>query len=324
MKKNIAIVTGGNSGEYEISVKSAAVVKNNLDTKLYNGYVIIIKGQDWDYIHPAGEKYTVDKNDFSLDLPEGKMHFDCVFIIIHGTPGEDGMLQGYFDLLGIPYTSCNMVTSAITFNKCFCKRLVKTFGIKTASSYITRDIYLSDEILQRIEFPCFVKPNKGGSSVGVTKVMSGEELEPAIRKALTEDDEAVIEEFIPGREITCGVIKKEKKIISLPVTEIISRKEFFDYEAKYTDGMAKEITPALIPENIKFQCQDNSVNLYRSLGCKGFVRFDYIYNDEGMYFLEVNTVPGLAKNSIIPQQAREAGISLSQLFTITINEALHG
>ena len=324
MKKNIAIVAGGDSGEYEISISSAAVVSRHIDKLLYESFIIEIKGTEWVYRPEAGGIISIDKNDFSLMLHKRKINFDCVFIAIHGTPGENGLLQGYFELLGIPYTSCDLTTSSITFNKYFCNKLVSSFGIQVANSFIVRkkDISVNSEISSEIGFPCFVKPNSGGSSVGITKVLEQEDLMPAILKAFEEDDQVLIEAFIPGREITCGVIRVDGQAKALPLTEVVSRNEFFDYEAKYTEGMAEEITPAPVSEDIEKACKQTSLMLYEQLNCKGIVRFDYIINEGGMYFLEVNTVPGLSAASIVPKQAEMAGISLKSLFSLAIQDAL--
>lgn len=324
MKSVIAIVAGGNSGEYDISIKSAGVVKEHIDKEKFIPYLIILKGDEWKYVDDELHEHHINKDDFSLIINGSKIKFDAVFIAIHGTPGEDGMLQGYFDLLGIPYTSCDQATSALTFNKYFSSVLVSGFGVKVATSVVVRkgEPIDYDMLATHIGFPSFVKPNQGGSSVGMSKVKKAADLPAAIDLAFAEDDQVMVEAFIPGREITCGVLNDDGKIRSLPVTEIITKKEFFDYEAKYTNGMADEITPADIPGEIEEECRSKSEFLYRSLNCKGFVRFDYIYNDDGMYFLEVNTVPGLSPNSILPQQAQAVGISLKELFSIVLAEAL--
>ena len=324
MRLNIAVVSGGDSGEFDISIQSGLVVKKFLDPNKYKVYPIIIKGQEWVYECPGNNLYSVDKNDFSVMMGEVKINFDCVFIAVHGTPGEDGKLQGYFDMLGIPYTSCSQVTSSLTFNKYFCKILISDFGAKTARSMLlkkSRDID-PDEISTKISLPLFVKPNNGGSSVGMSKVHKACNIIPAIDKAFKEDEEVIIEEFIEGREITCGVLKHQGKIIKFPVTEIISKKEFFDFEAKYDPGLAEEIVPAQIPEDVFTNCRETSAMLYEKLDCKGVVRFDYIYNDKGMYFLEVNTVPGLTEASLIPKMAESYGMTLTELFGILVEEAM--
>ncbi len=324
MKKNIAIVAGGNSGEYEISIQSGSVVKKNLDTGLYNPYIIVIKGSDWYYLDKDCKRFDVDKNDFSIIIQGEKIIFDCVFIAIHGTPGEDGKLQGYFDLLNIPYTSCDQTTSALTFNKSFCNRIVNSLGVNTAKSILLykNQKYKRDRIVDEIKLPCFVKPNNGGSSVGITKVDKMEDLHNAIKTAFKEDDEVIVEEFIDGTEITCGIIKSKGKMYVLPITEIVSKKEFFDYDAKYTPGIADEITPARISEKTEKECKTTSVYLYENLNCSGLVRFDYILHDEMLYFLEVNTVPGLTEDSIVPQQAKDMGITITKLFTMAIEDAI--
>ncbi len=324
MKKNIAIVAGGYSGEYEISIKSGSVVEKKLDTGLYNPYIIVIKDDDWYYSDKSGKKTKVDKNDFSLKINNTKITFDCVFIAIHGTPGEDGKLQGYFDLLAIPYTSCDQTTSALTFNKSFCNRIVNSLGVNTAKSILLykNQKYKTDRIVDEIKLPCFVKPNNGGSSVGITKVDKIKNLQDAIKTAFKEDDEVIVEEFIDGIEITCGIIKSKGKMYVLPITEIVSKKEFFDYDAKYTPGMANEITPARISEKTEKECKTTSVYLYENLNCSGLVRFDYILHDELLYFLEVNTIPGLTEGSIVPQQAKEMGITITKLFTMAIEDAI--
>lgn len=283
-----------------------------------------MKGTDWLYTCPHENTYEIDKNDFSLPMIAERIHFDFVFIAIHGTPGEDGKLQGYLDMMGIPYSTCDHVVSALTFNKHLCKLAVQSLGIKLARSVFSTksDHITATDILQKLKLPLFVKPNNGGSSVGMSKVNKAEELEAALNRAFEEDDEILVEEFIKGREITCGVLKHKGEIITLPVTEIISKKEFFDFEAKYDPKLAEEIVPAQIPENIFKHCQETSSQLYQQLNCKGIVRFDYIYNDDGMFFLEVNTVPGMTEASIVPKMARAHGLTLDQLFGMVVEEVM--
>jgi D-alanine-D-alanine ligase len=326
MKKNIAIVSGGDSGEYEISIQSGKVVEKYLSKEKYNTYPVIIKGSDWFHRCQYNNEYEVDKNDFSLSMIGEKIKFDCVFIAIHGTPGEDGKLQGYFDMLGIPYTTCDHVISALTFNKHLTKLVVGNLGVKTARSVMVQKAApLSiEKILKNLELPLFVKPNNGGSSVGMTRVNQAGELSPALEKAFREDDQVLIEEFIKGREITCGVLKAKGEVITLPVTEIISKKEFFDFEAKYDPALADEIVPAQIPQATFNACQETSAALYRQLNCKGVVRFDYIFNESGIYFLEVNTVPGLTEASIVPKMAVAKGYTLTELFEMAVEEVLEG
>lgn len=320
MKKNIAIVAGGDSGEYEVSINSGNVVARNLDPNRFNVYLIIMQGSNW-YFEDGEKSISVDKNDFSIISGDRKIQFDCVFIAIHGTPGEDGKLQGYFEMLKIPFTTCNSIVSGITFDKDLTKEIVKQWGISVPESVLLKKDSNPEisKIIEKLGLPCFVKPNKGGSSVGMTRVISVHDLAPAIKRAFNEDDEVIIEQFIEGREVTCGVLRKNGSVMVLPVTEIISKKEYFDYDAKYK-GMADEITPAEIEIKDELQCKSISAFLYRNFKCRGVVRFDFIYNDTGMYFLELNTVPGLSDASIVPQQAEAMGISLKELFTILIEE----
>jgi D-alanine-D-alanine ligase len=324
MKRNIAIIAGGDSGEYEISIKSSEVVMKHLDTSRFDVYKVIFRGKEWFYEDDQGNRFPVDREDFTIQLPSGKLSFDGVFIAIHGTPGEDGKVQGYFDMLGLPYTSCDQVTSALTFDKFFCNHFVSSFGINISKSMALKkgEKFSEDDILAKIRIPLFVKPNRGGSSVGTSKVKTREELMPAVEKAFREDSQVILEEHIPGRELSCGTITLRGKVITLPITEIISKKEFFDYEAKY-QGMSEEVTPADIPVNIAREVSDTSLKLYKLLNCHGMVRFDYILNGDKLFFLEVNTVPGMSELSIVPQQALKAGISLQELFTETMLNALN-
>jgi D-alanine-D-alanine ligase len=320
---NIAIIAGGNSGEYEISMKSGKQVETHLDRSRFTPFLIEIRGQKW-FCFMKGEKIPVDRNDFSISGNGRKIQFDAVFNAIHGTPGEDGRIQGYFDMLGIPYTSCNVTTSALTFNKSFCKKVVASYGVRTARAVhlFTGSPDPQETILKSVTFPCFVKPNNGGSSVGMSMVKLPEELESALLKAFREDPEVLVEEYINGREITCGVIRSGGEVIAFPVTEIISKKEFFDYEAKYQEDLAEEICPALIPSEVRDECQAVSVDLYKKLNCDGVVRFDYIHNEDGLFFLEVNTVPGLTEQSIVPKMAAAFGWTMQELFTRMIGECL--
>ena len=324
MKYQIAIIAGGDSGEYEISIKSAAVVKKHLDEGLFDCFPVIIRGNDWYYSDNEGVKYPVNKNDFSILFQGKKISFDGIFVAIHGTPGEDGKILGYFDMLHIPYTSCDSFTSALTFDKFFCNHYVKSFGANIARSLRLRkeDRVSDDEILAQLSLPLFVKPNRGGSSVGTSKVKSKEDLRPAIETAFREDSQVILEEHIPGRELSCGTIMFRGEIITLPITEIISHKEFFDYEAKY-QGMSDEVTPADIPPVIAAEISSLSKKIYKILNCRGMVRVDYILNENKLFFLEVNTVPGMSELSIVPQQSLKAGISLKELFTETMLNALN-
>jgi len=320
---NIAIVCGGYSGEFEVSVKSGAQVFLHLDKEKYHPYLVEIRRNEW-VCRIDGKEIPVDRETFTVKIAGKTVHFDAVFNAIHGTPGEDGKLQGYLDILGIPYTSCGVTTSSLTFNKSFCKKVVASAGIKTANSvHLFRrtpdPIYA---IWEEIGFPCFVKPNNGGSSVGMSKVNRAEELEAALEKAFHEDDEVLVEDFIVGKELTCGVLRSEGNIITFPVTEIISKKEFFDYEAKYLEGLAEEVIPAHVEQDILDKCGKISAGLYEKLNCHGVVRFDYIYSNYEFYFLEVNTVPGLSEQSIIPKMARAYGWTLTELYTRMISETI--
>ena len=324
VKYKVAIIAGGDSGEYEISIKSAGVVKKHLDSPKFECFLIVIRGKDWFYQDIDGEIFTVNKEDFTVNLPGRVLSFDVVFVAIHGTPGEDGRIQGYFDLLGIPYTSCDQATSALTFDKFFCNHFVSSFGVKISRSIILNknEKITEEDVLNKVNLPLFVKPNCGGSSVGTSKVKTKDELLPAIELALHEDSRILLEEHIPGRELSCGVIKYRGQVRSLPITEILTKKEFFDYEAKY-EGMSEEVTPAALTEEKAGKISETSLKLYKLLNCKGMVRFDYILNDEGLFFLEVNTVPGLSELSIVPQQALKAGISLQELFSEAVMNALN-
>lgn len=323
MRKKIAIAAGGDSGEYEVSVNSARVVYENLDQSVYEPYIIMMKGRNW-YCELNGRTYEIDKNDFSLRTEKDIIHFDGVFIAIHGTPGEDGKLQGYFEMIKMPYSTSNWITSALTFDKTFCKDLVAKWGVVVPKSIVIKKGADYDPGMpgSEIGIPCFVKPNKGGSSVGTTWVRKQEDLGPAIELSFREDDETLVEEYIQGTEITCGVMRIKDELFVLPITEIVSKTEFFDYEAKYTTGMADEITPARIDEATEIECKRLSAFLYNQLNCRGVCRFDYIFNQKAMYFLEVNTVPGLSANSIVPQQAENMGISLPEFFNMLIEDML--
>jgi D-alanine-D-alanine ligase len=323
MKHKIAIIAGGDSGEYEISIKSAAVVKKHLDNTKFEIFLIVIRGKDWYYKADDGTDFAVNKEDFTVSLPGRLLSFDGVFVAIHGTPGEDGRIQGYFDLLGLPYTSCDQVTSALTFDKFFCNHFVSSFGVNISKSIVLKkgEEVNENELLQRISLPFFVKPNRGGSSVGTSKVKIPEELLPALEKAFREDSLVLLEEHIPGRELSCGTITYNGEIRTLPITEILSKNEFFDYEAKY-QGKSEEVTPANVSEEVARAINSTSVKLYKLLNCRGIVRFDYILNDKKLFFLEVNTVPGFSELSIVPQQALKAGISLQDLFSETMMNAL--
>jgi len=318
MKKNIAILRGGDSSEIAISLKSADVVYQHVDTNKYTSYQVHIEGADWHVIHDQ-QTYPIDKNDFSFSTDGRKICFDGVFMAIHGTPGEDGVLQGYFDLLNIPYNCCGSFESAITFNKAMCNTLLKQFNIPSAKAVIINKgaEYDLGAIQNEIGLPCFVKPNRAGSSFGISKVSEENQWEDAIKDAFDHDEQVIIESFVDGTEVTCGVIEKEGELIALPLTEIASENDFFDYEAKY-EGKAREITPARVSNENRDQVQSISKDIYRILNLKGMVRMDYIIENKQAFLIEINTIPGLSEESIIPQQARCCGMSLKELFSLSI------
>lgn len=326
MKPNIAFVTGGYSGESVISYKSAVTIETHLDHEKYNVYTIDITTNGWFY-KDGDERVEVDKNDFSITLNKTKIKFDAVLIGIHGTPGEDGKLQGYFDLMNLPYTSCDAAISALTFNKRYTVAVAAFSGIQVARSVmlIKNQFESADEAVKGLTFPVFVKPNNGGSSIGMSKVdQHSEALGKAVAKAFNEDDQVLIEEFIKGREFTIGVFKSNNKIITLPMTEVISKKDFFDYEAKYTAGMATEITPAQVEEDIAEQVRNTAKKVYKVFNCRGIVRMDFIYSEEkkAPFLLEINTVPGQSEASIVPQQVKAMGWTLKEFYSSLIDEAL--
>lgn len=320
----VAVIAGGDSGEYDISIKSAAVVAKNIPADKYEVYLIEIKGSKWIYRHDTIGEINIDKNDFSLLINENKIRFEVVFNAIHGTPGEDGKILAYFEMLRIPFTSSSSISSALTFNKAYCNQVVKNAEVLVANSIhlFADEKYTSQDILSKIKLPCFVKPNQGGSSVGMSKVNHEEEIIPAIEKAFAEDSEVLVEEYIAGRELTIGSIKIKGEIITFPITEIISKREFFDFEAKYNPDLNQEITPAQIPLSLKQKIKDTAHHLYKVLHLNGVVRFDFINSLDGLYFLEVNTVPGLSAESIVPQQITEYGWSTMEVFDLMIQEAL--
>lgn len=327
MKPTIAFVTGGFSGEAQISYQSALVIEKNIDKERYNFYKIDLTKDGWFYELPKGDKTEVNKNDFSLLIDDETVMFDAVLIGIHGTPGEDGKLQGYFDMLRIPYTTCDCATSALTFNKRYTVAVAAFSGIAVAKSILLfRNTFKSpDELIKHLRFPVFIKPNNGGSSIGMSKVNSpSEELGAAIEKAFKEDDQVLVEEFIKGRELTIGVFKSKGEIIPLPITEIITKKEFFDYEAKYL-GASDEITPAEIDDSIANKIREAAIKAYRVFNCKGIIRVDFIYNEEEgkPYMLEINTVPGQSEASLVPQQVKAMGWSMMEFYTALLEECLH-
>lgn len=325
MKKNIALVAGGYSGEFEVSVASSQQIKEDIDREKYNVYLIILTRQSW-YYEREGVRTEVDKNDFSLCLDGKKVLFDAAYITVHGTPGEDGLLQGYFDMLKIPYTTCSTIVSAITFDKSICNTVVRSFGIvNVANNVITRKTApLSlEEIIQRLRLPVFVKPTSGGSSIGMSKVCKKEDLLAAVEKAFGVWHDVMIEEFIEGRELSCGVMEIDGEVKALPVTEIVSMNEFFDYEAKYK-GKSNELTPAPISPELTAEIQYLTEEIYKGLHCSGVCRVDFIHDEKQnkVFFLEINTTPGQSAQSIVPQQVRAMGKDTKWLYN-TILEQLN-
>lgn len=323
MKKNVAIIMGGFSSEFEISLKSGQVVYETLDPNKYNPFRIHIFKEKWVYVDTNDNEYPVDRNDFSISVDGHKINFDCVFNAIHGTPGEDGFMQGYLALLDIPQTSCNMYQAALTFNKRDCLSTLKPYGIRTAESYYVNlgDSIDEDAIIAKVGLPCFVKANKAGSSFGISKVYKKEEFNKALEVAFKEDDEIIIESFLDGTEVSVGVITYKGEVTVLPITEIVSNNDFFDYQAKYL-GQSQEITPARLTDIQEEKVRTVAKKVYEVLKMKGFSRSEFIFKDGEPHLLEVNTVPGMTKASILPQQAAAAGIGLADLFENAIEECL--
>ncbi len=327
MKKNVALLAGGYTGESVVSLNSAKQIEPVLDYQLYNVYKVILTQEEWYYLSETGEKFIIDKNDFSLTTASGKITFDVVFIIIHGSPGEDGKLQSYFDLLKIPYTTCDATTSALTMNKGFTKAVVRDINnLNVASSLqlFNKNETIEQEIKSQLKLPLFIKPNNGGSSIGMSKVTKWEQLNGALDKAFAEDSQILVEEFINGREFTVGIYKAKGEVVVLPITEIKSSKEFFDYEAKYTKGITEEVTPAEISTEQTEKIGEIVTNVFAKLNCKGVVRVDFILQDftEDFYFIEINTVPGQADTSLIPQQVKASGMTMIDFYRLLIQDAL--
>ena len=325
MKKKIALVTGGFTGESVISLKSAAVVEKTIDRALYEVFTIYIYPGDWYHLTPSGEKIAVDLNDFSLQLGDKKITFDGVFTILHGSPGEDGKLAGYFDLLGIPYTTCDQLTSAITMNKGYTKAIVQTIPelqVARSMQLFEQEPTAAARIQEELQLPLFIKPNNGGSSIGMTKVKTWEELSDALDKAFAEDSQVLVEEFVSGREFSVGVFKEKGQITVLPATEIVSSREFFDYEAKYVPGVCEEITPGRMNSEEVARVERISKKVYAVLNCKGAVRIDYFLQEDtgAFYFIEINTVPGQTETSLISQQVRATGMEIRDFYTLLIEE----
>lgn len=337
MKRKIAIIAGGDSSEYEVSLRSAAGIESFLSSQTqYTTTIVLLRGQDWRAQVGVDEWVAIDKNDFSY-IHNGEKHcFDFAYITIHGTPGENGVLQGYLDMIGLPYSCCGVLAAAMTFNKYTCNHYLKGFGVRVAESLLLRksdyQYPISDtqypiaNILTQIGLPCFIKTNVGGSSFGVTKVKAVEEMQPAIEKAFAEGDEVICEAFMKGIEITCGAYKTRDKAVAFPITEVVTGNEFFDYDAKY-NGQVDEITPARIPDDVRDKVQALTLKIYDILGCKGIIRVDYILTEakgEGLEInlLEVNTTPGMTATSFIPQQVRAAGLNIGEVLSEIIEDAL--
>ena len=323
MKKNIAIICGGDSSEWVVSMKSTQGIYTFIDKKKYNCYIVCLRNKIWEAVIDE-QKYPIDKNDFSFIFQGKKINFDCAYVTIHGTPGEDGRLQGYFDMLHIPYTSCSVLTSAMTFSKFVCNQYLKIYGVKIAESILLRkgQSVSDNDVLTKTGLPCFIKPNVGGSSFGVTKVKEEKDIQPAIKKAFEEGEEVIIESFISGTEVTCGCFKINEEKTVLPVTEVVSKNDFFDFEAKYTAEKVEEITPARISEELTNRIQQITSAIYDILDCKGIIRVDYIIAETGIHLLEVNTTPGMTETSFIPQQVAAAGLNITEVMTDIIEESI--
>lgn len=319
--KTIAVVGGGNSSEYTVSIKSAVEVMKTLESRYYT-FLIIIKGDEWYWEDPNGRAISVNKNSFTLQLHDRIVKFDAVFISIHGTPGEDGLLQGYFDMIGLPYSSCSAFCSALTFNKQATKAWLKEYCIPMAKSVLLRRDEKVDQvkILGITGLPCFVKPNDSGSSYGVSMVSEPQDLKKAIEIAFNESNEVLIETMMQGTEVSCGVVKTKGFEMVLPVTEIRSKNAFFDYEAKYSPGVSDEITPAQIPTDVYDKVQKMSSGIYDLLGCSGIVRVDFIIVNNLPMFLEINTVPGMTAESILPKQIAASGMEAADLYSKIIED----
>lgn len=322
--RNIALLAGGNSSEREIALQSAAQVAEAFDKERYRVWLIDVHGRSFTYRN-EGKEYLVDLNDFSLTVEGEKVEFEYAFVMIHGTPGEDGHIQGYLEMMGVPCSSCDMVSSVITFDKVTTKRAVADTGVRLANGLMLReeDWISPDAIVAELGLPLFVKPNASGSSCGVTKVKSAEELPEAIFKAFDESSEVLVEEFIAGREMACGILVTTEKEYLFPITEIVAKNEFFDYEAKYTAGMSDEITPADIAPEIAERLHEMTLAAYKACRCKGLARVDFIVTPEGEpYMIEINSIPGMSAGSIVPKQIRAAGMTMTEVLTLIIEDDL--
>ena len=322
--KNIAIIAGGNSSEYEVSMKSGKNIYDEVDENRYNKYLVILKGRDW-HVEIGEKKYPVDRNDFSFTRDGEKILFDFAYITIHGVPGENGLLQGYLDMMGVPYGCCNVLASALTFDKHTCNTYLKSYGVNVADSVmlIRGMAYDVNEIINEVELPCFVKPNAEGSSFGVTKVKEAAQLEDALKKAFALCQEVLIETFIDGTELTCGVVKAGDMDIAMPIAEVIPKNEFFDFEAKYDPTKSDEIIPARISPELTNRIKTLSSMIYDILRCEGIIRVDYIVRDDEIFMLEVNTTPGMTSNSFVPKMVRAMGGTLREVLTKIIDNKLN-
>lgn len=324
MKPIVAIVAGGDSSELPVSLRSAQGLYSFIDKEKYDLYIVEMQGLRWEVQLPGDEKAAVDRNDFSFHNGTDKVKFDFAYITIHGTPGENGLLQGYFDMLRVPYSCCGVLPAAITFNKFTCNQYLKGFGIRVAESLMIRRGHevLNQEIIGKVGLPCFIKPNLGGSSFGVTKVKEESQIQPALEKAFSEADEVIVEAFMDGIEITCGCYKTKSKEVVFPITEVVTKNEFFDYDAKY-NGQVEEITPARLPEELTERVQLLTSAIYDILGCSGIIRIDYIITEsQKINLLEINTTPGMTPTSFIPQQIRAAGLDIKDVMTDIIEDKL--
>ena len=324
MKKRIAILSGGDSSEYEISVKSAGQIMTWINSSKYIPYPVTVKANNWMARLENGEELPVDLRDFSIKVNGKKVSFDYAYIIIHGNPGENGKIQAYLELQNIPYNTSGVLSSSLSFNKYACKMYLRNFGVLTPEAImIHKNTPFRPEIItDRVGLPCFVKPNNGGSSFGTSKVNRYEDLEKAIEFAFNEDDEVIIESYVKGTELSCGLLKTKTEEIIFPVTEIVSKNEFFDYEAKYSPGMSEEITPATVSEELQKKCRNIASEIYDHLMCKGIVRADFIARGNQLYFLELNSIPGMSKESIVPKQIRSMGLSVEEIIEKVISDTI--
>ena len=326
MKRTIAIVAGGDTSEYEVSLRSAQGIYSFIDKEKYTLYIVGMRGLDWHVRLDEGKTLPIDRNDFSFTKENGeKVTFDFAYITIHGTPGEDGRLQGYFDMLHIPYSCCGVLAAALTYDKFACNQYLKSYGVRIADSLLLRgeQSISDDDVVEKIGLPCFIKPSLGGSSFGVTKVKTREEIQPAIAKAFAEAQEVMVEAYMPGTELTCGCYKTRDKSVVFPITEVVSHNEYFDYKAKY-DGESDEITPARISDSLTDRVKKLTSAIYDILGAQGIIRVDYIITEgEKINLLEVNTTPGMTATSFIPQQVRAAGLDIKDVMTDIIENKFH-